>query len=242
MDDTLIIDQGFNGPRLSGNGGYVGGVLAARFRQRSGGDGAVEITLRAPIPIETPLKLLPDSDGALLLCDGDTVLCEAREGSVDDLRPPPPPTDWNQVMRQAENGGSPAGSEFGHCIVCGRGRAEGDGLRVFGCATEPGHSLACYLPHAVHADAMGRIRPEFVWGTLDCPGAWAAQDADDDRPAMTGRMAVKVMELPRLGERCAVVGWRIGTERRKIFAGTALYTEGGRLCGLGLSTWILPKG
>ena len=28
MDDTLIIEPGFNGPRLSGNGGYVGGVLA----------------------------------------------------------------------------------------------------------------------------------------------------------------------------------------------------------------------
>ena len=28
MNDTLIIESGFNGPRLSGNGGYVGGVLA----------------------------------------------------------------------------------------------------------------------------------------------------------------------------------------------------------------------
>ena len=53
MDDSLIIGRGFNGPSLSGNGGYVGGVLAGRFTQAFGGDGAVEITLRAPIPIET---------------------------------------------------------------------------------------------------------------------------------------------------------------------------------------------
>ena len=31
MDDTLIIEPRFNGPRLSGNGGYVGGVMAGKF-------------------------------------------------------------------------------------------------------------------------------------------------------------------------------------------------------------------
>ena len=39
MTDTLIIPLGCNGPRLSGNGGYVGGVLAERFTQQFGGDG-----------------------------------------------------------------------------------------------------------------------------------------------------------------------------------------------------------
>jgi hypothetical protein len=48
VDNTIIIERGFNGPRLSGNGGYVGGVLADRFMRAFGGDGAVEITLRAP--------------------------------------------------------------------------------------------------------------------------------------------------------------------------------------------------
>ena len=51
MNDTLIIPIGFNGPRLSGNGGYVAGRLATKFTEKLGGDGTVEITLRAPIPI-----------------------------------------------------------------------------------------------------------------------------------------------------------------------------------------------
>ena len=93
MDDTLIIAPGFNGPRLSGNGGYVGGVLAARFTEKFGGDGAVEITLRAPVPIDRRLQLVPDGE-ALMLRDGDTLVCEARAGSVADLVPPPAPTDW----------------------------------------------------------------------------------------------------------------------------------------------------
>jgi len=80
-----------------------------------------------------------------------------------------------------------------------------------------------------------------VWGTLDCPGAFAAQDPGDWRPAMTGRMTAKVIEPPKVGERCAVVGWRTGAEGRKLYSGTALYTESGRLCALGACTWILLK-
>jgi hypothetical protein len=106
---------------------------------------------------------------------------------------------------------------------------------------QPGYSLSCYLPHPNHADSSGRIRPEFVWGTLDCPGAFAVQDDGDFRPAMTGRITAKVIEGPLVGERCAVVGWRIGAEGRKLYSGTALYTEQGRLCALGTCTWILLK-
>ena len=241
MQDTLIIAAGFNGPRLSGNGGYVGGVLAKRFASRFKSDAPVEVTLRAPIPIERELGVSCDGD-ALMLHDGDTLLCEARAGSVDHLVPPPPPTDWHEVMRRGENGGSPEDSDFNWCIVCGRGRAIGDGLRVLGSAgPEPGTSLSCYVPHANHADEQGRIRSEFVWGALDCPGAFAAQDPDDMRPALTGRMTAKVINPPKVGERCAVVGWRIGAEGRKLYSGTALYTEQGRLCAVGHCTWILLK-
>jgi hypothetical protein len=239
--DTITIAPGFNGPRLSGNGGYVGGVMAERYTRAFGGDGTVEITLRAPIPIATTLQVAREND-ALMLCDGDTLVCEARAGSVDHLKPPPAPTDWAEVMRRGETGGSPPDSEFHTCIVCGQSRAVGDGLRVLGSAgPQPGYSLSCYVPHANHADAEGRIRNEFVWGTLDCPGAFAAQEPDDMRPALTGRMTAKVIAPPKVGERCAVVGWRIGAEGRKLYSGTALYTESGRLCALGTCTWILLR-
>ena len=200
MGDTIIIAAGFNGPRLSGNGGYVGGLMAGRFTEKFGGDGAVEVTLRAPIPIDHRLQVAHD-DEALMLRDGETLLCEARAGSVAHLSPPPPPTDWNDVMRRGEAGGAPDDSEFSRCIVCGRERAVGDGLRVLGTAgPQAGYSLSCYLPHPNHAGRDGRIRPEFVWGTLDCPGAFAAQDPDDFRPALTGRMTAKVIEPPDLEE------------------------------------------
>ena len=239
--EKLVIPPGCNGPRLSGNGGYVGGVLAAAFSEKFGGDGTVEITLRAPVPIDRAMHPVPEGN-ALMLRDGETLICEARAGSLAHLKPAPAPTDWADVLRRGEEGGSPIESDYGHCIVCGRGRDVGDGLRVLGTSgPQPGYSLSCYIPHANHADSSGRIKPEFVWGTLDCPGAYAAQDDGDFRPAMTGRMTAKVIEPPKVGERCAVVGWRIGAEGRKLYSGTALYTERGRLCGLATCTWILLK-
>ena len=241
MTETIIIAPEFNGPRLSGNGGYVAGVLAGAFNRQFGRDDAVEITLRAPVPLDRAMQVVREGDG-LLLRDDETLVCEARAGSVDHLVAPPPPDDWNEVMRRGEQGGSPEDTDFHWCVVCGRGRAVGDGLRVLGSAgPHKGRSLSCYVPHANHADASGRIRPEFVWGALDCPGAFAVQDPDDFRVALTGRMTAKVIEPPRVGERCAVVGWSLGAEGRKLYSGTALYTESGRLCAIGTCTWILLK-
>ena len=69
----------------------------------------------------------------------------------------------------------------------------------------------------------------------------AAQDPDDHRPALTGRMTARVIDPPRVGERCAVVGWKIGEDGRKLYSGTALYTETGRLCAIGACTWIVLR-
>src|SRR5215475_2621353 len=124
--DTITIAPGFNGPRLSGNGGYAGGVLAERYTRAFGGDGTVEITLRAPVPIGRALQVVPQG-GALMLRDGETLVCEARSGTVAHLKPPPAPSDWRDVLRRGEKGGSPIDTEYGYCIVCGQGRSEGDG-------------------------------------------------------------------------------------------------------------------
>jgi len=238
VSDTLRIGVGFNGPRLSGNGGYVGGRLAELL----GRDRAVEVTFRAPIPLEQPMTVERTAADRLLLRHGETLVCEAAESTLDELVPPGPPDDWAEVARRGRDGGSGSDSEFGTCIVCGRERAVGDGLRVLG---EPGpgagRSLSCYVAHPHHAEADGRIGFPLVWGTLDCPGAWAAQDPDDWRPALTGRMTAQIFERPRAGERCAVVGWRLGVDGRKLHSATALYAEDGRLLALARQLWIVLR-
>lgn len=239
MGETLTIDRRYSGPRLTGNGGYVGGVLAGRLAADE--RDPVEVTYRAPAPLETPLSIERQGDDRLTLKHGETLICEARRAPLD-IDPPPFDVDWPRAEAIWRAGGSPEGSSFYECIVCGRGRAEGDGLRVWGGPVNGGGlSWSLYHAHAGHADAEGRIAREFVWGTLDCPGAWAAQDPGDWRPALTGRLTVSILERPRAGERCVVVGWRIGEDGRKLYSGTALYTESGTLCAKALQTWILLR-
>ncbi|HJQ58328.1 MAG TPA: hypothetical protein VJ890_15580 [Vineibacter sp.] len=234
MDQTIVIDRRFNGPRLSGNGGYVAGLLAQHVDPR----GAVEVTLRAGVPLDTPLRLRRGDDGSYALTDGGQLVCEARAATLD--LQPPELQPWMINAPVAPDAGSDTDSDFHWCFVCGRGRAVGDGLRVFGqrVAGKP-MSLAPYRAHQAHAEADGRISPAHLWGALDCPGAWAAQDADDTRPSLTGRMTGQVLHRPAAGKDCLVVGWRIGAEGRKLYAGTALYTRAGTLCAVALTTWIV---
>jgi hypothetical protein len=231
---TIVIERNCNGPRLTGNGGYVAGVLAGHIDPA----GAVEVTLRAPVPLETPLAVVRDGKAGHLLKQGEKLICEARPASLA-LRPPGP-QDWAVAERMSQQGGSPEGTDFHWCLVCGRGRDVGDGLRVFGQRLDDAPvSLSLYEPHVAHAAEDGRIGAPYLWGALDCPGAWAVLDPDDWRPAVTGRMTGQIFHRPRPGESCMVVGWKIGAEGRKLYAGTALYSRAGRLCAMAASTWIL---
>ena len=86
-------------------------------------------------------------------------------------------------------------------------------------------------------DASGAVPDEFLWGALDCPGAYAVGTAD----LRLGRMTARVSGRVRPGERCTVAGWRLGRERRKHFTGTAVYGEAGNLVALASSVWIAPR-
>ena len=66
------------------------------------------------------------------------------------------------------------------------------------------------------------MTPEVVWAAIDCPGAYApATPARGE--VVLGRMTARIDRLPEEGERCVVVGWPLGEDGRKLFAGTALY-------------------
>jgi hypothetical protein len=51
-------------------------------------------------------------------------------------------------------------------------------------------------------------------------------------------MTAEVRRRPRVGEACVALGWRIGIERRKVFAGTALYA-GAELLAFSRQTWVI---
>src|SRR5262245_57950178 len=83
MTNSLEIPTRFRGPPHSGNGGYVAGVFASALtdnRHNLAGQ-AVEVTLRAPTPLDTPLSV-HRNDAALTVTAGTsagtTLIAEAR--------------------------------------------------------------------------------------------------------------------------------------------------------------------
>ena len=82
------------------------------------------------------------------------------------------------------------------------------------------------------------LRPEFVWGALDCPGGFAA--GYPETTLLLGRLAARIHRLPEAGERCVAMGWQLGVDGRKRFAGTAL-VSGGEILARARATWIVPR-
>jgi hypothetical protein len=228
MTTQVTIGSRFCGPPGSGNGGYCAGLAAA------GTQGAVEVTLRKPPPLDRPLRL--ERGDPTLLRDGAGVVAEVRSTRLAFEVPPPPSLDAAEAMSRRFVGF--ARHAFPTCFVCGPARSRGDGLRIFpGSADGGGPVSAPWTPDRSLGGADGHVRPEFLWAALDCPGYFAI--ASPGETALLGRMAAEVDPQVAPGERCVVVAWAVSRMGRKLHAGTALYDGSGTLRGRSLQTWLL---
>src|SRR6187551_3445600 len=83
----VIIDPRFNGPPDSGHGGYSAGRAAVLVEPLPGG--AVEVTLRRPVPLATPLTVAEDATGAVeLSADGELVMAARPVDAPDGAAAP----------------------------------------------------------------------------------------------------------------------------------------------------------
>ena len=167
------------------------------------------------------------------------LIAEAEPAALDLALPPAP----DRAVAVAATGRYPgrAPGPYQECFVCGFAREPGSGLRVFAGPTgTPGLVAADWTVHPALADEDGAVPEEFLWGALDCPGAYAIGGARP-RDLRLGRMTARVSGRVRPGERCTVAGWRLGSERRKHFTGTAVYGEAGNVVAAAASIWIEPR-
>ena len=228
MNETFTITPQFTGPPDSGNGGYVCGILGSRL------DGPAQVSLRRPPPINTPLELRT-YNGGIALFDVEALVAEAKPAEFELDIPSMPSLD--KVHAAKENYAGFQTHAFPTCFVCGPDREEGDGLRVFTGPVKDANLVAApWTPHASLAGPEGTVAPEFCWAAMDCPGAWAF--LEPGIVVLLGTMTAQIEKTIHPCENCIVLGWSIGSERRKRFAGTAIFNEAGELAASSSQTWI----
>jgi len=220
--ENITIERRYRGPAHSANGGYAAGRLATFV------DGPAEVTLRLPPPLERPLTVVED-DGRVLLCDGEDVVAEAERGAPE-LDPPVAPT-----LAEAEDAQTRhvrwGGENFSECFSCG---------------TRPEDGLCIHVGPVAGRDLQAaawtarEVSPEIVWAAIDCAGAYAVGGPGRGE-VLLGRMAAEIRRVPEEGERCIVAAWPLGQDRRKLHAGTGLFSADGELLALARQTWIAPK-
>ncbi len=241
MSETIRIAKRFNGPHDSGNGGYSAG-LAAQFLPKAD---AVEATLRAAIPLDATLRVHTNGDDLDIMTDDAAtriliMTVKPTRLETPDVKSPgiEAATVASATYRGTEDHVLP------HCFVCGPARAAGDGLRIFPDWLKEPSGLdnpntfpivaAPWQPTPDLADSSGRIAPEFIWAALDCPGAFAIEK----EPILLGRMSTKILARPTPDAPIVAIAWSKGQDRRKRFAGTALFDEAGNLLAFSEQTWI----
>ena len=230
MSEQITIDRRFLGPPKTANGGYACGIVAGLI------GGMTEVTLRLPPPIDTPLDVRRHDDGRVALLDGESVVAEGLPTTVEIEIPEP--VSFSDAEEAAKSFPWFERNPYKTCFVCGPDRNEGDGLRIFaGPVAERDIVAAPWTPDASLSDGNGAVRPEFVWSALDCPGAFAFIESADDL-VLLGRLAARLIEPVQVSQRYVVIGWQLGSEGKKLYSGTALYSHNGTLHAFAKATWF----
>lgn len=236
MRDTIVIDHRFRGPPHSGNGGYSCGRLAAFV------DGSAEVTLVKPPPLHTELSVIDEADGTVAMYDGDRLIATARHADVT-VEPRVSPS-FDEAAAASRRTFPASEHKLPMCFVCGPDRAPGDGLHIHCGPLDPddlewnGVVAAPWIPARDMAGMDGKVAPEFVWASLDCPTAYATGSRKGFPSILLGRQAVRIDRRPEVGEQCIVTAWHTAREGRKYRSEAALLGADGAAIAVCRATWI----
>ena len=230
----IDVPKRFTGPPQMGHGGYVAGLLASRT------GASLQVTLRRPTPLDTPLELEELDGRRFQLRHGDDVIADSQPARLD-LDVPPPPT---LEQAGAAEAGSPSHYEpdgvHPICFGCGTRTPQGEGLRIFvgPLEVEGAEQVAgVWRPAPSLAGPDGAVDTTWVLAALDCPGAFAFI-ARGTKAGLLGRIVFEQHGEVRADADHIVTGWQIGGEGRKLFAGTALFDAERRLLAAARATWF----
>ena len=232
MSKTITIDERFNGPPTSGNGGYSCGVLAAYIK------GPAKVRLYAPPPLNKPLAITADNLTAQMH-DEDKLIAQAESCDFDlDIPLAPTLTDAREASDRylcKDN------HIYDTCFVCGPNRAPNDGLCLYPGPVKDWSLLACtWTPNSSLLDPNGNIHNEYIWSALDCPGYFAAV-GENLRITLLGELKGKILTLIPGNQELIVFSWPIGEDGQKSYGGVAVASKLGEVLAYSHTTWIALK-
>jgi hypothetical protein len=204
----------------------------------------VEVRLQVPPPLATPLTIERRSPvEADLLGEGGELIASARVVADVDLEAPEAATP--AVAGASARPLDPASHPFPTCFVCGPGRDDRDGLRIFAgpVAGDDGQAVqrfaAPWIPDDSLPNDAGVVANEIVWAALDCPGGQAVLVATDQASAVVlGTITASHDQPVIVGRTYTLTSWLLGREGRKFTCGALLADEHGTVIGRSRAIWI----
>ena len=236
MQESVQVAHRFYGMPGLALGGYLCGLAARELGPIS------DVSLRRPVRIGVEL-ILQRSPEANVLRDSNAIIAEGRRRDTPLEDPPSVSLAEADLASQVYPGFR--AHLFPDCYCCGPTRAVGDGLRLFTGPVRGRDVVACaWTPDQSLSAVDGTVRTEILWAAVDCPGIWAlivASRPDSADRAVTGTIAVDVRRPIRAGDRYIVIGWPLGREGRKLFAGAAICAAQGQPLLVARQTMILTE-
>ncbi len=233
----LRIGRRFQGPTGSGQGGWT----AYRFAEHIGVP--VEVSLHAPVPLETDLFVTADpaADRWSLGPDprgGGPVVMSATPGGRIAAETEP------VTIEQARS----ARGGFGllarrhpvpYCFSCG---LQHDSMRVHAAALDDQRYATDWTVPEWAAGGGGAVDGGVVWAALDCTSAWYVCRSSGERVAFTVRYAAEIIHPIEVGATYALVGWagdaHDGWDGRKRHAAAAAFGADGTCVARSVSLWV----
>ncbi|MFI7700787.1 PaaI family thioesterase [Nonomuraea sp. NPDC049480] len=232
LQTVLTVPERFRGPEGLANGGWIAGTMAEAL---NGGGSAVEVTLHAPTPLKTVLRLEHVAN-SVSLSHGDKLLVEAIPVAEDLEGPGFVP--FNDAARAEAGFVGLQVHPFAECFACGL-REPGDGLRIFPGPVEGTDLVAAgwRVPFTVAGE--DGVPASIIGAVLDCITGWAHFGPGET--ALLGRLAVQMHRPVRAGGQYSVVARPTGRDGRKMYGQSAIYEADGTLVAAGRATWIAPR-
>lgn len=227
VTEQITIDHRFRGPPGSANGGYTCGRVAAFVGNPA------EITLRSRPPLHQMLPVARRGAKVLVLHE-DTLVAEGTAGEPQVQVPDP------VGFEQAQEVSAPLPDHyFPECFVCGPLRQPEDGLCIYPGPLESRDAVAAaWVPDPTLAQEDETVEDVYIWSALDCPSGFGASFLGPRSTIILGRLTAQLIAPVSVGQRLIVMGFPIRREERKLFTGSAIFSEQGDVKGVAQATWI----